>query len=72
MPIVIPVLTKLGIFDAIQREAYLNREGVTWRDLDGQQLANLPLTDKGTEFGGVLLLGQVSSNDCMRDTCASD
>ena len=64
MPIVIPVLTKLGIFDAVKREAYLNREGITWRDMNGHCLANLPLADKTTdEFGGVLLLGQVSGND---------
>lgn len=58
---VLPVLTKLGILDAVKSEAYLNREGVTWRDMNGNRLANLPVADKGTEFGGVLLLGQVSS-----------
>ena len=61
MPIVIPALTKLGIIDTIKGEAYLNREGIAWRDINGHRLANLPVADKGAEFGGVLLLGQVSS-----------
>jgi hypothetical protein len=61
MPLVIPALIKLGIFEAVKREAYLNREGITWRALDGQRLANLPLADDSDgQFGGVLLLGQVS------------
>jgi hypothetical protein len=60
MPIVIAVLKKLGILEAVKHEAYLNRQGITWRDLDGKPLANLPLADDSSgEFGGVLLLGQV-------------
>ncbi|ETN46764.1 uncharacterized protein HMPREF1541_00953 [Cyphellophora europaea CBS 101466] len=59
MPVIIPALTKLGIFESIKREAYLNKEGITWRDLEGKSLAKLPLGDKhDDEFGGVLLLGQ--------------
>ena len=61
MPIVIPVLKKLGILEAVKHEAFLNRQGITWRDIEGRPLANLPLTDDTSgEFGGVLLLGQVS------------
>lgn len=59
MPVVIPALRQLGILDAIQKYAYLNRQGVVWRDTDGKPLAQLPLSGSDpNEFGGVLLLGQ--------------
>ena len=59
MPVVVPVLTKLGLMDRVAQEAYLNRDGIMWRDLEGKVLAHLPLgnSDAG-DFGGVLLLGQ--------------
>jgi hypothetical protein len=35
--------------------AFLNREGVTWGDMDGNELAHLPLSSSTPgEFGGVL------------------
>jgi 2-polyprenyl-6-methoxyphenol hydroxylase-like FAD-dependent oxidoreductase len=53
MPVVIPVL----------KNAFLNREGVTWRDSDGNALAHLPLSSSSPgEFGGVLLFGQSRMN----------
>ena len=59
MPIVIPALTKLGIIEDVKDIAFLNQEGVAWRDLDGQLLARLPLSSSEPDaFGGVLLLGQ--------------
>ena len=59
MPVVIPVLRELGILDVVLENAFLNREGITWRDLDGNALAHLPLSRPSPkEFGGVLLLGQ--------------
>ncbi|EXJ60695.1 hypothetical protein A1O7_04848 [Cladophialophora yegresii CBS 114405] len=64
MPVVIPVLTKLGIFDAVRNEAFLNTEGIAWRDATGRALGRLRLgLGDGEEasdghFGGVLLLGQ--------------
>lgn len=61
MPVVIPVLKKLGLMDRVAKEAYLNRDGIMWRDLEGNPLAHLPLGDSGADdFGGVLLLGQFS------------
>ncbi|RFU32254.1 hypothetical protein B7463_g4056, partial [Scytalidium lignicola] len=59
MPVVVPILTKLGIFDKIQEEGFFNRVGIVWRDSEGQPLAQLPLDDpKPDQFGGVLQLGQ--------------
>ncbi|ETI24453.1 hypothetical protein G647_03822 [Cladophialophora carrionii CBS 160.54] len=69
MPVVIPVLTALGIFDKVREEAFLNTEGITWRDATGRPLGRLRLGmslpesghdgDGGDQlFGGVLLLGQ--------------
>ena len=59
MPVVIPVLKKLGLMNRVSEEAYLNRDGIMWRDLDGQALAHLPLGGSDEDdFAGVLLLGQ--------------
>ena len=58
MPVVIPVLKKLGLMDRVAQEAYLNKDGIMWRDLEGTPLAHLPLDGSGDDFGGVLLLGQ--------------
>ena len=59
MPVVIPLLKNLGIFQRVQQEAYLNRQGVVWRDVRGEKLGQLHLSDDSDgEFGGVLLLGQ--------------
>jgi 2-polyprenyl-6-methoxyphenol hydroxylase-like FAD-dependent oxidoreductase len=63
MPVVIPVLRELGILDVVLQNAFLNQEGVTWRDLDGNALAQLPLSSSTPgEFGGVLLFGQSRMN----------
>ena len=59
MPVVIPPLTKLGIIDKVKEQAYLNRDGIAWRSLDGSELAHLPLDSSDPDdFGGVLLFGQ--------------
>lgn len=59
MPVVIPPLTKLGIIDKVKEQAYLNRDGISWRSLDGRKLAHLPLgSSDPDDFGGVLLFGQ--------------
>lgn len=66
MPVVLPVLENLGILDTIIKHAYLNREGVKWRDLSGKVLAHLPLGgDDPEEFGGVLLIGQWRMNELI-------
>jgi len=63
MPVVIPVLRKLGVLDVVLQHAFLNQDGVVWRDLGGNQLARLPLSGSGQgEFGGVLLFGQSRMN----------
>lgn len=63
MPVVLPVLDSLGILEKVKAEAYLNWEGVTWRDRDGKELAHLPLeSETPGEFGGVLLIGQAKMN----------
>ena len=63
MPVVIPVLRELGILPTVERNAFLNHDGVAWRDMEGKLLGQLPLSssDPG-EFGGVLLIGQSRMN----------
>lgn len=59
MPVVLPVLRELGILDTVLAEAYLNKEGVRWRNIEGNVLAHLPLGDEtDKKFNGVLLIGQ--------------
>lgn len=66
MPVVIPVLRSLGILDIVQQHAFLNHDGVVWRDLDGNALAQLPLSSSEPgEFGGVLLFGQSRMNSLV-------
>lgn len=63
MPVVIPVLRELGILDIVLKNAFLNGEGVTWRELDSNTLGHLPLSSSiSGEFGGVLLFGQSRMN----------
>lgn len=63
MPVVIPVLRELGILDVVLKNAFLNGDGVTWRELDGNALAHLPLSSSiSGEFGGVMLFGQSRMN----------
>ena len=63
MPVVIPVLRKLGILEIVQEHAYLNHGGVVWRKVNGEPLAHLPLSSSDpSEFGGVLLIGQAKMN----------
>lgn len=66
MPVVLPVLKALGILDTVLQAAFLNKEGVRWRDIDGKELAHLPLGgDSSDEFGGVLLIGQWRMNELI-------
>ena len=63
MPVVIPCLRKLGILDKVTQQAFLNHDGVVWRDMSGKALAQLPLSSSNSgEFGGVLLFGQARMN----------
>ena len=59
MPVTIPVLIDLGMWERVAKEGFLNHQGISWRDIDGKDLATLPLaSDTNEEFGGVILLGQ--------------
>jgi 2-polyprenyl-6-methoxyphenol hydroxylase-like FAD-dependent oxidoreductase len=66
MPVVNPVLRDLGILDLVMQHAFLNTEGVAWRDPRGTLLARLPLgngtANQDSTFEGVLLLGQAKMN----------
>ena len=53
-PVVLDRLRGFGILDQIEKVAYLNSQGIYWRDIDGHQLAHLPLP----EGEHVLLFGQ--------------
>ena len=40
MPVIILVLHELGILDVVLRNAFLNGEGATWRELNGNTLGH--------------------------------
>ena len=66
MPVVIPPLTKLGIIDKVKEPASLNRDAISWRSLDGKELAHLPLgSSNPDDFGGVLLFGQYKISNLL-------
>lgn len=66
MPVILPVLKSLGILELVTKHAFLNTEGVKWRDMHGKVLAHLPLgSDKPGEFAGVLLIGQWKMNELI-------
>jgi len=66
MPVVLPVLKALGVLDTVLEAAFLNKEGVRWRDIDGKELAHLPLGGNSSEeLGGVLLIGQWRMNEII-------
>lgn len=69
MPVVNSVLQDLEILDLVMQHAFLNTEGVAWRDPQGRVLARLPLGDntnktsmRDAAFEGVLLIGQAKMN----------
>lgn len=69
MPVVNSVLRDVGILDLVMKHAFLNTEGVAWRDPQGSVLARLPLGQGPNEnaipdsaFEGVLLIGQAKMN----------
>ena len=49
MPVVIPVLQKLGIYEKVVEQAYCNHKGVVWRDLEGNLLGKLRLGNNPTD-----------------------
>lgn len=63
MPAILPVLENLGILETVKQHAFLNEEGIVWRDETGKFLAQMPLgSSVPGQFGGVLLIGQVRMN----------
>lgn len=68
MPVIMPVLRKLGILSKVMDHAFLNHEGAVWRDMGSKELAQLKLTgDEEGEFWGVLLIGQRKMNELILD-----
>lgn len=66
MPIVFTIFRKLGIFDTIITHSYPNYCGVSWRDVDGNELAHLTIESENPyEFGGVLIIGQRRMNELI-------
>lgn len=64
MPVVNSVLHQLGILNTVMEHAFLNKDGVVWRDPEGTALGHLPLGlgTAGESFDGVLLIGQAKMN----------
>lgn len=60
-PVVLEILRGYGILNKIEKLAYLNTEGIFWRDINGKQLGHLPMV--GSEH--VLLLGQQRMNKLL-------
>jgi 2-polyprenyl-6-methoxyphenol hydroxylase-like FAD-dependent oxidoreductase len=60
-PVVIEALRELGILEKVKEQAYLNRGGVSWRDIKGNELGFLQIPDGDY----VLLLGQKRLNDLI-------
>jgi hypothetical protein len=47
MPVIIPVLRKMGILKKVMANAFLNYEGAVWGTPDGEELAKLELSAEG-------------------------
>lgn len=60
-PVVIDALRDLGILEKVKEQAHLNRGGVSWRDIKGNELGFLKIPDGDY----VLLLGQKRLNDLI-------
>ena len=66
MPVIIPVLRKLGILSKVIDHSFLNHEGRVWRDMEGKELAQLKVAGTGEgEIGGVLPIGQRRINELI-------
>lgn len=60
-PVVLNVLRGLGILDIVKQHAFLNHEGIYWRDIHGKELGHLPMPED--EY--VLLIGQSRMNNLI-------
>jgi 2-polyprenyl-6-methoxyphenol hydroxylase-like FAD-dependent oxidoreductase len=66
MPVVNRCLQQLGLAEIFDEHAYHNREGVTWRDKNCDQLAHLSLpADNNGIFGGSYQLGQARMGELI-------
>jgi hypothetical protein len=66
MPVINRCMEQLGLTELIQKHAFLNRAGVSWRDMNGNKLAHLPLpADTDGIFGGSYQIGQARMNELL-------
>ncbi|KAF2103804.1 FAD/NAD(P)-binding domain-containing protein [Rhizodiscina lignyota] len=66
MPMINRCLHELGLTETIQKNAFLNHDGVVWRDIEGNKLAQLPLSpEEGGQFGGTYQIGQARMNQLI-------
>ena len=65
-PVVLERLRSLGILDQIEQQAYLNQQGIYWRDVNGKELGHMPLP----EGEHVLLFGQWRMNTLILEAIA--
>ena len=60
MPSIGQVLKKLGMLEKVKEAAYLNNDGIVWRDADGKLRGRLRLPKDGSEY--IFQLGQKKMN----------
>lgn len=65
-PVVLDILRQFKILERVEQLAYLNREGIYWRDIQGNELGHLPMP----EGEHVLLLGQSRMNALILEEIA--
>ena len=66
MPIVLTALRGLWILQKVMDNAFLNHDGVAWRNVQGEMLGQLPVGGEGSgEFDGVLVIGQRKMNSLV-------
>ena len=65
MPVVLPVFQELGVLERIKEIAFVNREGIAWRNPQGEILGSLITADEDGE--AQLLCGQFRVNGLLLD-----
>ncbi|KAL7911028.1 FAD/NAD(P)-binding domain-containing protein [Trichoderma velutinum] len=66
MPVINHCVEQLGLTELLQQHAYLNRAGVSWRNMNSNRLAHLPLpADTDGKFCGSYQIGQARMNDLL-------
>ncbi len=63
-PMVLGLLETVGVLPKVLEAGYLNTQGITWRKLDGEAIANMKVEgEEADKFGGVLMIGQSRMNE---------